>query len=94
MPPRKSGHLKEELTLDVLCSASGLTRYQVRELSAAGLLVPTRYRDGAPTYRPKLVSWGRKLAYLLAVGWTFGEIRRWHRERWTWPDPRVWPPPR
>lgn len=44
-------------------------------------------------YRPKLASWARKLAYLLGEGWTVEEIKRWSTERWTWPNPRLWPPP-
>jgi hypothetical protein len=94
MTPRTRGYPKTDLTIDALYLESGLTRHQVWELAEAGLLVPTRHQDGQPIYRPKLALWGRKLAYLFGTGWTVGEIQRWQRERWTWPDPRVWPPPR
>lgn len=80
------------LTLEELCRQAGLKLSDVYQLEAAGLLNPTRRNP--VRYRPKLASWGKKLAYLLNAGWTTAEIQQWASERWTWPNPRLWPPPK
>lgn len=82
----------EMLTKAELCQQAGLQESDLQQLEAAGLLNPTR-RD-PDQYRPKLVSWGKKLAYLLAAGWLVEEIKTWSQVRWSWPNPRIWPPPK
>jgi hypothetical protein len=44
--------------------------------------------------RPKLVGWGKKLAYLLGEGWSVEEIKKWSKDRWKSGNPREWPPSR
>ena len=78
------------VAVEELCIASGLSRADVWELEAAGLLLPT-HTDPAPSYRPRLVGWARKLAYLRGEGWTLDEIRMWVNGRWSTANPRQWP---
>ena len=78
------------LTADELLNQTGLTSVDLSHLESALLLLPDH--DGK--YRPKLVGWGRKLAYLLGQGWKIDEIKRWTKGRWLAPDPRQWPPER
>jgi hypothetical protein len=70
---------------------SGLTIDELEALAEARLLVPDR-PDGR--YRPKLVGWGKKLAFLLREGWDIESIKRWIKERWETGNPRQWPPDR
>lgn len=81
----------EMLTKQELCQQAGLKQIDLQLLEAAGLLNLTQ-RD-PDRYRPKLVSWGKKLAYLLEAGWSIDEIKTWSQLRWSWPNPRIWPPP-
>ncbi len=83
--------MRTNLTAEELCAQSGLDGETLARLEAVGLLRPN---VAYGTYRPKLATWAKKLAYLLAEGWTVDEIKIWARERWNYPDPRVWPPPR
>ena len=80
------------LTPSMLCQQAGLTTADLQRLEEVGLLQPTRVDP--PRYRPKLLSWAKKLAYLIEQGWTLAEIQQWSKERWTWPNPRLWPPPK
>ncbi|MCA9942039.1 MAG: MerR family transcriptional regulator [Anaerolineales bacterium] len=80
------------LTKQELCQQAGLKRSELQQLGTAGLLNPTQRNPDR--YRPKLVSWGKKLAYLLEIGWEIDEIKTWSQERWAWPNPRIWPPPK
>ena len=80
------------LTKTEFCQRAGLQVSDLQQLEAAGLLNPTQHEPDR--YRPKLVSWGKKLAYLLAVGWSVEEIKTWSQVRWSWPNPRIWPPPK
>ncbi len=79
------------LTAPELCDASGLAAADLLKLADAHLLLEDT-EDGR--YRPKLVSWGRKLAHLLQRGWQIEEISAWARGRWKTEDPRKWPPDR
>ena len=74
-----------------LCEQSGLTLDDFEQLGEAKLLLPDR---PSGRYRPKLASWGQKLAYLLRESWTIAEIKRWSKGRWKSGDPRQWPPVR
>ena len=85
------------MNLDELCRESCLTKDDVAHLEKTGLLRPTYSTGWDPAevyYRPKLASWGKKLRFLLDEGWTLDEIKKWSKERWSWADPRVWPPPK
>jgi hypothetical protein len=77
------------LTKEQLLEGSGLREAELCRLEDVRLLVPDT-KDGR--YRPKLVGWGKKLAYLLREGWTVDDIKRWSRERWKSGNPRKWPP--
>jgi len=79
------------LTAAELCERSGLTAADLAGLEAARLLLPDQ---PSGKYRPKLVSWAGKLAYLLRAGWAIPEIRSWAKGRWSTPNPRAWPPAR
>jgi len=72
---RYAGYLSET----ALQERSGLNQEQLAALKAARLLVVDT-PDGR--YRPKLAGWARKLAELLADGWSVEEIKRWAKERW------------
>ena len=85
--------MARNVTAEALCAESGLSRADVWELEAAGLLLPT-HTDPAPSYRPRLVGWARKLAYLRGEGWTLDEIGAWAKGRWSTANPRQWPPGR
>ena len=76
------------LTADELYKETGLLPSDLARLDSARLLLP----DHGGKYRPKLVGWSRKLAYLLAQGWEIEEIKHWARWRWAAPNPREWPP--
>ena len=69
---------------------SGLTEEQLNMLGKARLLLPD-YKD---LYRPKLVSWAKKLRYLFDENWSIDEIYSWAKGRWSTPNPRKWPPDR
>ena len=43
-------------------------------------------------YRPKLIAWAKKLAYLLDHGWELAEIKNWAKGRFHTANPRQWPP--
>jgi len=73
------------LSEEELCQQSGLTSENLKELEEARLLVPD---TNDKRYRPKLVGWGKKLAYLLGEGWGIDVIRRWSKERWKSGNPR------
>jgi hypothetical protein len=77
------------LTAEELCKQSGLNAENLKELESMRLLNPD---TGDGRYRPKLVGWGKKLAYLLGEGWEIEEIKRWSKERWKAKNPRKWPP--
>ena len=77
------------LSAEELCQQSGLTPENLRKLEEVRLLVPDT-KDGR--YRPKLVGWGKKLAYLLGEEWGTEEIQRWSKERWKSENPREFPP--
>jgi hypothetical protein len=79
------------LSAEELCQQSGLTSENLIKLEETRLLVPDT-KDGR--YRPKLVGWGKKLAYLLGEGWGIEEIKIWSKERWKSKNPREWPPKR
>jgi len=78
------------LTASELCERAELRPSALERLASAQLLLPDR--DGK--YRPKLVGWAAKLAYLLAEGWSLAEIRTWAKGRWSTPNPRQFPPDR
>jgi hypothetical protein len=80
----------EYLTIDELCEKSGLSIGDIRQLETARLLLPDH--DGK--YRPKLVGWAGKLAYLLNQNWQVDEIKRWARGRFKTGNPKQWPPQR
>jgi len=73
-----------------LCERSELRPSALEQLASARLLLP----DYQGKYRPKLVGWAAKLAYLLAEGWSLAEIRAWSRGRWSTSNPRQFPPDR
>lgn len=79
------------LTADELCRQSGLPIEDLKRLEEIRLLVPDT-SDGR--YRPKLVGWAQKLAYLLEHNWSLWEIKAWAKGRWHTPNPRQWPPDR
>ena len=79
------------LSMDELCQQGGLAVNDLNKLEVARLLLPDT-KDGR--YRPKLAGWGRKLSYLLGVGWTIEEIQAWAKNRWKTQNPRQWPPER
>ncbi len=79
------------LTEHQLCEESGLTVADLAQLADAHLLLPD---TKAGKYRPKLIGWGRKLAYLIQDGWDVSEIKAWAMGRWASKDPRKWPPDR
>jgi hypothetical protein len=87
-PPDPHEHY---LTREQLLEQIGLSDAELSRLEDVRLLIPDT-KDGR--YRPKLVGWGKKLAYLLGDGWEVEEIKRWSRERWKSENPREWPPPR
>jgi hypothetical protein len=78
------------LTADQLCEQTGLAREGLEQLSAIRLLLPDH--DGK--FRPKLLKWAKKLAYLLNEGWSLDEIKRWAKGRFQTDNPRQWPPNR
>jgi hypothetical protein len=73
-------------TAEELCALSGLSCESLAELKAAGLLLP----NAAGQYRSKLVTWARKLVYLLDAGWSLPEIKTWAHARWSTPSPGQW----
>ncbi len=79
------------VTTEELCAKSGLSLADLWELEETGLLRSTRVLP-APEYRPRLVTWACKLAYLRREGWTLEEIGAWARGRWTTGSPGEWPP--
>ena len=79
------------LSASELCTQSGLDPSDLTRLGAARLLLTDR---PSGLYRPKLVGWARKLAYLLAHEWDMDEIKRWSKGRWATPNPKQWPPNR
>jgi hypothetical protein len=87
-PPDPHEHY---LSREQLLEQSGLSEAELDRLEAARLLVSDT-KNGR--YRPKLVGWGKKLAYLLANGWGVDEIKRWSNERWKMGNPGKWPPGR
>lgn len=84
----KADRFANYLTRDELCEKSGLSSKNLAQLEEARLLLP----DRDERYRPKLVSWGQKLAYLLNNGWENTDIRAWANGRWKTSNPRQWPP--
>jgi hypothetical protein len=78
------------LTVEELCQQSGLVRNDFENLSAYRLLLP----DHEGKFRPKLVRWAGKLAYLLNEGWETSEIKRWAKGRFQTGNPKEWPPNR
>jgi hypothetical protein len=83
---------RKHLTQSELCEQAGLTSGQFEALAAAGLL--NADDSQGLYYRPKLLGWAKKLAYLLTEGWSVAEIKRWSRKRWQSANPRQWPPER
>ena len=88
---QKSDIHSDYLTSYEICQQGGLTIEQFVRLDSARLLVPD-LRDGR--FRPKLVSWAKKLAYLMNSGWRVSEIKLWARGRWHTEDTLKWPPDR
>jgi hypothetical protein len=78
------------LTREELCEKAGLDLIDFVNLENTRLLLP----DKPGKYRPKLVGWGKKLAYLLKEGWEISEIKHWSQKRWKSSNPRQWPPDR
>jgi hypothetical protein len=76
------------LTAGQLCEQSGLSRESLEQLSAIRLLLP----DHEGKFRPRLLKWAEKLAYLLKKGWKPGDIKRWSKGRFHSANPRQWPP--
>lgn len=79
------------LTAIELCDQSDLRPSDLERLASARLLLADR---PSGLYRPKLVGWARKLAFLLAENWSPEEIRAWAKGRWKTANPRLWPPDR
>jgi hypothetical protein len=79
------------LTADELCEQSGLSSRNFISLQEAHLLLPD---EPGGRYRPKLLSWAKKLSWLLTAGWNLKEIKSWSKGRWSMPNPRSWPPNR
>ena len=73
------------LNRDQLLEGSRLSESDLWRLEEYRLIVPDT-KDGR--YRPKLVGWGKKLAYLLREGWEVDAIKRWSRDRWKSKNPR------
>jgi len=80
----------EYLHRDELCRQSNLSQENLKRLNEYRLLVP----DHHDMYRPKLISWAKKLAYLLDHGWELAEIKLWAKGRFQRANPRRWPPKR
>ncbi len=80
------------VTVEELCKQSGLTLTALSQLEEMGLLRPTY--PNPPRYRPRLVGWAWKVAFLLEQGWTSDEIAAWAKGRWSRANPRQWPPDR
>ncbi|MHB8114329.1 MAG: hypothetical protein ACYDHA_12845 [Bellilinea sp.] len=76
------------LTEEDLCTSSGLSGQELISLKTSRLLVP----DHQGKYRPKLLSWAKKLKQLLDLGWTVDEIKDWSKTRWGSGNPREWLP--
>lgn len=74
-----------------LCELSGLSADSLAALESVRLLIPDR---PSGRYRPKLLGWAVKLAYLLGAGWELEELRAWARGRWATDNPRTFPPRR
>ena len=74
-----------------LCELSGLSADSLAALESVRLLIPDR---PSGKYRPKLLGWAAKLAYLLGAGWNLEELRAWARGRWATDNPRLFPPRR
>jgi hypothetical protein len=79
------------VTSNELRDRSRLTDRELSQLLEAHLLLPDT-TDGR--YRPKLITWAIKLAYLLRRGWEIDEIKAWSVGRWKLGNPRRWPPRR
>ena len=79
----------EYLTAEELCRQSGLSLGDLHKLEDCRLLVPDT-RDSL--YLPKLVSWAKKLDFLMKAGWELEDIKRWARERFKSKYPKQWPP--
>ena len=77
------------LTPEEMCSQSGLSPKDLRELKDIRLLVPD---SPDSRYRPKLVGWAIKLDYLLGEGWGLNEIKCWAKGRFQKKNPKEWPP--
>ena len=85
--------MRQYLTLAELGEQAGLRADELAVLEQAGLLRPDRTHP-SKLYRPKLVSWARKLAFLLKEGWTIAEIQVWSSTRWQEGTYAEWPPQR
>lgn len=79
---------REYLTEEDLCTSSGLSRDELLALKTSRLLVPDHQRK----FRPKLLSWAKKLKQLLDLGWTVDEVKQWSKTRWKSGNPREWLP--
>lgn len=77
------------VTIRQLSEKTGLAPAELNQLRKARLLLPDT-ADGR--FRPKMVSWGKKLRYLLHRGWEIDEIKAWSAGRWKLRNPRQWPP--
>ena len=78
------------LTSAELCRRGGLEKNDLEKLFACHLLLP----DHKDKFRPALVKWAGKLAYLLNQGWEPDEIKRWAKGRFQTVNPKQWPPDR
>ncbi len=86
-PPDPYSHY---LTTDELCLQSQLSLENLERLKKYRLLIP----DKNEKYRPKLVQWAKKLAYLINDGWSLSEIKLWANKRFESDNPKRWPPSR
>ena len=77
------------LTDKELCERSGLSKNDLKRLEEARLLLPDRPSN---LYRPKLLSWAKKLVFLIDEAWSIPEIKAWSKGRWNTNNPRLWPP--
>lgn len=85
---KRAARYADYLSASDLCEHSNLTKEELELLQLARLLIP----DFEDRYRPKLLGWARKLAYLFHEGWTVEEIKKWASGRWSTSNPRLWPP--
>jgi len=77
------------LTAEALCREAGISSKDLQKLMDIRLIVPDTPNG---RYRPKLLGWAKKLAYLIDEGWELIEIKRWASGRFDSENPKQWPP--